>query len=119
MAVATASEATVEPGLTIRHASAPAFLALKWAAHHDRGRDEPLHSDDLEDILALLASRPSALGEIAGAPANLRAYLKDQAAAFLADPNAEDLLAGHLNNAQSPAHTITAVRDVLIRITRL
>jgi hypothetical protein len=43
--------------------------------------------------------------------------LVDQAMHFLADPAAEDLLAAHLNNAQDPAATITAVRAVLERLS--
>jgi hypothetical protein len=49
-----------------------------------------------------------------GRPAwNSNPRLPEQAKAFLADPNAEDLLAAHLNNAQDPAQTIAAVRRVL------
>jgi hypothetical protein len=117
IAIETAVEATIGGGITIRHVSAPAFLAQKWAAHHDRGRADPLASHDLEDILAILASRPVLLEEIAAAPAALRAYLADQATDFLADPNAEDLLAAHLNGAQDPATTIAAVRTILEQLS--
>jgi predicted nucleotidyltransferase len=113
LAIDAAVTTTLEPGLRIRHASAPGFLALKWAAYQDRGRDDPLYSDDLLDILALLASRPALVDEVTGAPKQLRTYLAEQSGAFLADPNAEDLLAAHLNNAQDPAVTIHAVRGVL------
>jgi hypothetical protein len=70
------------------------------------------------DILALLASRPTIVDEVAGAPNELRTYLAEQSRAFLADPNAEDLLAAHLNNAQDPAVTIGAVRGVLRTLAR-
>jgi hypothetical protein len=113
IAIETAVTATIGGGITIRHVSAAAFLAQKWAAHHDRGRVDPLGSHDLEDILALLASRPMIPEEVAAAPAALRAYVAEQATSFLADVNAEDLLAAHLNNAQDPATTIAAVRAIL------
>ena len=113
LALATAVTATLGVGLAIRHASAPGFLALKWAAYQDRGREDPLYSDDLLDVLAVLASRPTLVDEVAGAPRELRTYLAGQSRAFLADPNAEDLLAAHLNDAQDPAVTIGAVRGVL------
>lgn len=119
LAIETAVTTTVEPRLSIRHASAPGFLALKWAAYHDRGRDDPLYSDDLSDILALLASRPTLVAEVAGAPSELRTCLADQSRAFLADPNADDLLAAHLNNAQDPAATIGAVRGALRTLARV
>lgn len=113
LAVETAVSTTLTTGLTIRHASAPGFLALKWAAYQDRGRKDPLYSDDLLDILALLASRPTLVEEVAAAPMELRAYVAEQSKTFLADPNAEDLFAGHLNNAQDPAATIAAVRAIM------
>lgn len=117
IAIKTAVEATLGRGLSIRHASAPAFLAQKWAAYHDRGRGDPLGSRDLEDILALLASRPAIIDEVAAAPQKLQAYVAEQAASFLRDPLAEDLLAAHLNNSQDPPATITAVNAVLGRLS--
>lgn len=119
LAVETALEVELEPGLMIRHASAPAFLALKWAAHLDRGHADPLASHDLEDILALIASRPRLTDEIEAAPDALRTYLAEHAREFEKDPYAQDLLAAHLNNAQDPARTIAAVREGLQRIARL
>jgi hypothetical protein len=114
--IATAVEATIAGEVRIRHVTAPAFLAQKWAAHHDRGRDDPLVSRDLEDILALLASRPGIVEEVAAAPPELRAYVGQQAHEFLVSRDAEDLLAAHLHNAQDPAGAIAAVRTLLGRL---
>ncbi len=113
MAIETAMEATLAGGVRIRHASAPVFVAQKWAAHYDQGREDPLASHDLEDILAVLASRPTIVEEIAAAPLELRAYVGERARSFLQDSYAEDLLAAHLNNAQDPAATIATVRGLL------
>ena len=118
LAMETAVRTTLPTGLTIRHASAPGFLALKWAAYQDRGRPDPLYSDDLLDILALIASRPTLLEEVAAAPIELRTYVAEQSKIFLTDANAEDLLAAHLNNAQDPAATTAAVRAALQRLSR-
>jgi predicted nucleotidyltransferase len=115
IAITTAVEATID-GITIRHVSAPAFLAQKWAAHHDRGMTDPLGSHDLEDILALVASRPILLEEVAAAPRPLREFVATQTRRFLTDRNAEDLLAAHLNNAQDPRATIAVVKSVLERL---
>jgi predicted nucleotidyltransferase len=109
----TAETAELEAGLTIRHASAPAFLALKWAAHNDRGVAQPRESHDLEDLLALLASRPGIEHEVSTAPARLGQYIAIQARAFLDDSAHEDLLAAHLNNAQNAAHTVQVVKETL------
>jgi len=113
IALETASELALGNGVSIKHASAPAFLAQKWAAYSDRGRDAPLMSQDLEDVLALLASRPRIAAEMASAPAPLREFVHEQARAFLAGRDAEDLLAAHLNNAQDPPSTIAKVTELL------
>lgn len=113
VALDTSRRATLGGDVVIRHASAPAFLAQKWAAHHDRGREHPLDSHDLEDVLALLASRPGIADEVAAAPPEVRAYLAAEARRFLASPDAADLLAAHLNNAQDPAATMGVVRRAL------
>jgi len=118
VALETAIQLDIGNGVTIKHVSAPAFLAQKWAAHHDRGRDDPLTSHDLEDILALLASRPGIAEEVAAAPPALRDYVTQQARAFLDSRDAEDLLAAHLNTAQDPSSTIAAVRTLLRRLAQ-
>jgi hypothetical protein len=116
LAIDTAVEATVG-SVRIRHVAAAVFLAQKWAAHHDRGRGDPLASHDLEDILALLASRPQIVEELAAGPSELRAYVAEQAKAFLHSPDVEDLLAAHLNNAQDPVRVIDSVRAMLESMT--
>lgn len=118
IALETAVELEVGGGVTIKHVSAPAFLAQKWAAHDDRGRSDPLTSHDLEDILALLASRPGIAEEVAASPPALRGFVGQQARAFLKSQDAEDLLAAHLNNAQDPPSTIAAVRTLLRRLAQ-
>ena len=93
----------------IRHAGGPAFLALKWAAYADRGSDDPYASHDLEDILAVVASRPALVAEVSESPSVLRDFVGSTSAALLADPRLRDILAGHLNNAQDPHGTTDLV----------
>jgi predicted nucleotidyltransferase len=112
VAIDTATRTTLA-GITFRHVSAPGFLGLKWAAHLDRGASDPLTSHDLEDLLALVAARPSIVDEVASAPAVLRTLLRDQAAIFLADPDAAELLDAHLNNANDRAAVADTVRERL------
>lgn len=106
-------------GVEIRIASAPAFLALKWAAFGDRGAGDPFGSHDLEDILALLASRPVIIKDVAAAAPRLREAVQEGAAHFLAMAERDDLLAGHLNNAQDPRITSIIVRGRLEALAAL
>ena len=106
----------IRTGLWIKHATAPAFVAMKWAAHHDRGKDDPINSTDLEDILALIASRPTLVDELRQSPPELSRYVRDRTTRFLSNADAGDLLAAHLNNATAARAVIDGVRSVLKRI---
>jgi hypothetical protein len=106
-------------GVQVRIASPPAFLALKWAAYRDRGVGDAFASHDLEDILALLASRPTVAEEVAGSTGRLRDMVAAETATFLKVEELDDLLAGHLNNAQDPAAVIALVRSRLEQIAAL
>lgn len=101
MALETAIEAEIEPGLKIRHASAPGFLALKWAAFHDRGADDPFSSHDLEDIIALTVSRDAIVRELREAPRNVQEHVRKGFGWLLDSADYDDLVAAHLGNAQS------------------
>lgn len=65
-ALASADEVLIAPGLVTRAVNAPAFLAAKFAAYAHRGADDPLTSADLEDIITVIAGRPSLLDEVRG-----------------------------------------------------
>lgn len=106
-------------GIQIRHADAPAFLALKWAAFADRGRADPFASHDLEDILALIASRVDIVGEVDRASAELKQFVAESTRQFLQQQRVDDILAGHLNNAQDPRATMRLVQDRLDTIAQL
>ena len=110
LAIETSVEVTLAGGVVVRHASAPAFLALKWAAYGDRGADDPFVSHDLEDIIALVAARPSIVGETEAAPSEIRHFVAGRSLALLSHPDLDELLAGHLNNAQDSARIQQRVR---------
>ncbi|MDZ4259523.1 MAG: hypothetical protein U0974_13740 [Gemmatimonadales bacterium] len=103
-------------GVTIRHASSATFLALKWAAFKDRGANDPGASHDLEDIVAIVVSRPGIVEEVHAAPEKVRGFITDSTGQFLLHPRAEDYLAGCVNRAQDPSFTLT---QALLRLGRI
>lgn len=107
--IETALTSDLGSSLMVIHASGPGFLALKWAAFRDRGHTDPLASEDLEDILALVASRPQLAEEVATAPDGMRAFIQHWITWFLANPYRQDLLAAHLNNATDVPATMGLV----------
>ena len=62
----------------------------------------PFGSHDLEDIVSLIAARPTIISEIRQSPGELRSFLAEQSANLLAEDRVSDILAAHLNNAQDP-----------------
>jgi len=90
---------------------------LKLAAYADRGIGDPFASHDLEDILALVASRPGLVTEVQASVPEAGEFIARSMATLLARRDLEDLLAGHLNNAQDPAHVVTAVRAAMERLS--
>jgi predicted nucleotidyltransferase len=79
-AVLHADNRTLPSGATIRAATPPFLLATKLEAFADRGRDDPIASRDLEDIVTLLDTRAETVSETHAAPADLRTYIAHQLA---------------------------------------
>lgn len=117
-AIATAVTIEIEPGLTIRHASASGFLALKFAAFRDRGSDDPFASDDLEDIFALVASRGTIIDEVDRSPDHIRVFIRERVRDLINVAEFEDLLAAHLGNVarNSAAQVIPETYERLRKI---
>jgi len=111
MALETAVELEIEPRLMIRHASAPGFLALKWAAFYDRGALDPFSSHDLEDILALTVSRETIVSEVERAPEAMKQQIRKGFRWLVESADYDDLVAAHLGNAQSFEHVSTALQQ--------
>lgn len=119
IALQTAVEAEIEPGLRIRHASAPGFLALKWAAFWDRGAEDPFSSHDLEDTLALTVSRDTVVDECRSAPENIQEAVRKGFGWLTANPDYDDLVAAHLGNAQSFKEVAALLRGRISQISAM
>ena len=119
LALETHVESRLPDGLVLRYASAPGFLGQKWSAFDDRGAGDPLASHDLQDIIALVAARPTLLAEIVDSPDELKVRIIDATNAFLANQRLDDLIAANLSNAQSPAVVAGRVRDRLLAIAQI
>ena len=119
VAFQTAVEAEIEPGVRIRHASAPGFLALKWAAFWDRGAEDPFSSHDLEDILALMVSRDIVVEECGTAPQNSQEVVRKGFGWLTANSDYDDLVAAHLGNAQSFKEVAALLRARIIQISAI
>jgi hypothetical protein len=71
------------------------FLASKFEAYHNRGKD-PRTSHDLEDIIYLLDNRMNLVKDIHCAPDNVLSFLRSEFKALLT-PQLEEAILGHMN----------------------
>lgn len=115
LAIETADSGRLSSGKIIRFASSAGFLGLKWSAYKDRGAQDPYGSHDIEDILALIASRPNIVEEIYSAPVELVSFIRDSTKAFLELKVAEDVISGALANIRD-GNIITMVKERINRI---
>lgn len=93
-AVQSAEPVELAEGLTIRLVSAVAFVATKLEAFASRGNGDFITSHDLEDVLSVVDGRAELDGEMAAAPAPLRAAVAATFASLLANPDFANVLPG-------------------------
>lgn len=101
-----AVQTEVAAGLVLRHLSAPYFLATKFEAFNDRGRNDVYTSHDLEDILTVVEGRPELAQELSAAATDVRQYVANCVAKLLANPDFGNALGGLLTQP---------VREPLVR----
>lgn len=92
-----AVQTTLEPGLTLRHLSAPYFLATKFEAFSDRGNNDVYASHDLEDILTVIEGRAELGEEVESAPTELRHHVAACVAKLLPNSDFGNALGGLLS----------------------
>lgn len=109
-AVADTMPIELEPGLTIRIAAAPPFLAMKWEAFGDRGGSAWYGDADVEDIVHVVSGRPGIVDEVAAAPPELRAFVAAQTRRLLDAGVAEAVIGGALPDVWQLPGLIDAVR---------
>lgn len=79
----TALARELPSGARIRAASPSFLLATKLEAFEGRGRDDLLASHDFADIVSLFDGREEFIGELRGAPSDLREYVAAEVSALL------------------------------------
>jgi hypothetical protein len=90
--------AEVAQGLKLRHLCAPYFLATKFEAFKDRGRNDVYLSHDLEDIMTVIEGRSTVALEVSAAAEDVRKYVRGSVAALLENPAFHNALPGLLSD---------------------
>jgi hypothetical protein len=119
LAIESAEPFELLPELWISLPHPAVFLGTKWAAAESRARYDLIGSRDIEDIIAVVAGRPSIVDEVVNAPASLRAWLGEKAGELLAHPDVDYALQGALPDAATIRGLIPLVRTRLEAIRDL
>lgn len=104
----TAIKYVLPSGRVIKHLTPPLFLATKLEAYAGRGKDDPLGSHDLEDIINVVDGRPSLLSEVQAAQRKVRAYLSEQFEALLCHVDFENFLYGNIRGPEGRVELVLA-----------
>jgi predicted nucleotidyltransferase len=87
-------------GLQLRHLSAPHFLATKFEAFKDRGRNDVYLSHDLEDIMTVMEGRSNLAQELVTADEAVSKHVGQSVAALLGMPTFLNALPGLLSDPE-------------------
>lgn len=83
-------------GQSLRVASPAVWLATKLQAFLDRGKDDLISSQDLEDVVILVDGRPELSKEIEGADADVRAFIVSVFRSLLVEEELRVAVQAHL-----------------------
>lgn len=109
-AVATAQSVVLDEDLSIRLATAVAFVATKLEAFASRGRGDVLASHDLEDVLNIVDGREELVRELANASAEVRHAVAQAFVGLLARPGFLDVLPGLIAEPERASIVATRLR---------
>lgn len=115
-AIRTVIQLELEDGDVIPVPAPAVFVAIKLAAHEGRGTDDPLTSQDLEDVVALFANRPEITGEISDAEPSLRAWIADRLRRFLPPGERREIVASYLPEARLAPELLGLVLERIERV---
>jgi hypothetical protein len=106
--IQTSVKYALPSGRQIKHLTAPLFLATKFEAYGGRGKDDPLGSHDLEDIIILVDGRKELLEEIETTDEDVRQYIAEQFCALQAHRDFEYFLDGNINEGAGRVDIVRA-----------
>ncbi len=107
--VETAMQVELAEGILIRIFMPTVFVADKLDAHEDRGGADPRASHDLEDIINIVAGRPSIAEEYRAEIPELRAWVARQVKELFGGDFGEEIIESHLPRTSDRATLLAEV----------
>jgi hypothetical protein len=118
-AIASAISVSISDRLTIRHVSAPYFVATKIAAFEGRGSGDYGASQDIDDLIAVVDGREELRNEIAACDDELIHYVAATLKCYVENDSFQDTLAWHLPPDEAGQSRLPILRERLDAIARL
>lgn len=96
IALENAQHLELEVGLSIRHVTAPYFIAIKLETFYDRGQGNYRDSNDIDDIIQLIDSRQELTTELQRSELDLRTYVAAEFRKLLENDDFLEAIPAHL-----------------------
>jgi predicted nucleotidyltransferase len=117
-ALATAAEVEFAHS-RFRLISPTAFIALKYVAFLDRGKNDFYGSHDLEDLLAVVDGRAKFVADVDASQSGLRKYIVQSVQTLLASDDFMEALPGHLPAERASQERLPGLVEKLRQIAAL
>jgi predicted nucleotidyltransferase len=91
------AETILLDGMSIRILSLPYFLATKLSAYHERGKNDPRTSHDLEDVIYLLDNRIDIVETIERSDSLVHSFLSKEFYLLQNDPRFIEAIRGNIS----------------------
>lgn len=105
-ALESAIHHSLTDGCLIRLVSAPYFLGTKLEAYKGRGNADPMASRDVEDLINLVAGRPSLIDEFHDSPRDLRRSVASALEDLMGHRDFDYAVASACRNAARERHVL-------------
>lgn len=118
-AYANAQLTQLPNGLTVRHVTAPYFIATKIEAFNGRGGGDFMMSHDMEDIVSVVDGRAELIGEISACDEGLKSFVSKQFKVWQKNEDFYDALSGHLPPDQASQARLPIIMKSIAQIADL
>ena len=118
-AYANAQLTQLPNGLTVRHVTAPYFIATKIEAFSGRGGGDFMMSHDMEDIVSVVDGRAELIGEISACDEGLKSFVSNQFKVWQKNEDFYDALSGHLPPDQASQARLPIIMKSIAQISGL
>jgi predicted nucleotidyltransferase len=118
-ALESAEHRDIGEGVAVKIVRPAHFVATKLVAYLSRGKNDPLESNDVEDILTLIDGRPEIADEILHADSKMRTYISSQLGALQKHRDFEYAIAAASNGNAAREEVISKRVDVIVSFATL